>query len=106
MSSSPDLTQEVRLLPLLESALLLEGGAHPTRGSEHVECGTGVLKASRASQIQLLDLGLMGLVVLSPRLVQPPTLPCPELSSLINLSSFHSILLAYINYIEQCFILA
>lgn len=103
MSSSPDLTQEVRLLPLLESALPLEGGAHPTGGSEHVECGTGVLKASRASQIQLLDLVLMGLVVLSPRLSplsSLPLFPVPNFHFWLILALFHNILLAYINYIE------
>lgn len=103
MPSSPDLTQEVRLLPLLESALPLEGGAHPTGGSERVECGTGVLKASRASQIQLLDLVLMGLVVLSPRLSplsSLPLFPVPNFHFWLILALFHNILLAYINYIE------
>lgn len=93
MSSSPDLTQEIRLLPLLGSPRPLEGGAHPTGGAEHVECRAGVLKASRdTSQIQTaLGLGpdVPGCSLpYTTLLAQPPPLLCPELSFLINLSSF------------------
>lgn len=65
--------------------LSLEGGVHPSGGSEHVECGIAVLMVSKAtSQIGFLGQGLLCLAVLYPR---PSSLPSLPLFSDLNCDS-------------------